>query len=368
MKKRYYFLFIVILLSAASLAAEIYLRLSAPQVVRSDSKNALLIESDPAFLIKYTADGKSIIPGANVIVRNHQLSHRDIPIRINSYGFRGPEIEAKKENEYRILVLGDSITWADYLLEDEIYHHQLYRLADETGKKTTVINGGVGDIGLQEMMNILTENGLQISPDLVVVAFYLNDSRPPWGFPGEISNRGVLRRYSRLAEFIYKEFHLMKWFAQTGKFRFEWFEMMDRIDWRGSADGFQALADAARFDWGAAWQDDSWKQVERHFGRLRELSRAHKFEVMIVVLPVYFQVYSDILDDRPQKKVAAIGAEMGFPVLDLLPVLRSMKDKELFYDHCHPLPATNGIMGLALKNFIYDNYFSASDKKAIAEH
>ena len=32
----------------------------------------------------------------------------DIEVRLNSLGFRGPELERKANNEYRILALGDS--------------------------------------------------------------------------------------------------------------------------------------------------------------------------------------------------------------------------------------------------------------------
>ena len=45
-----------------------------------------------------------------------------IKIKINSLGFRDSEISAnKKSNEMRILVLGDSITWGDYLQANEVY-------------------------------------------------------------------------------------------------------------------------------------------------------------------------------------------------------------------------------------------------------
>ena len=56
------------------------------------------------------------------------------------------------------------------------------------GYRVEVINAGVGDTGSQEQIDILEESGLQIQPDIVVLGFYLNDSRPPWGFSGELWN------------------------------------------------------------------------------------------------------------------------------------------------------------------------------------
>ena len=91
----------------------------------------------------------------------------------------------------------------------------------------------MGDIGLREEIAILEERGLSLSPDVVVVSFYLNDSRPPWGFPGEIGRRGWLRRHSLLAETIYKNLKLRRWINEHGEDRLIWTEAMNRVNWKG---------------------------------------------------------------------------------------------------------------------------------------
>jgi len=49
--------------------------------------------------------------------------------------------------------------------------------------RVQAINCGVGDIGTREEADIFREKAAAIKPDLVVIEFYLNDSRPPWDSP-----------------------------------------------------------------------------------------------------------------------------------------------------------------------------------------
>ena len=170
------------------LAGEIYLRRTQSYIVaQQDNQRRLgLVEQNPGLLIQQTPKGKRLIPGANVVIKNHWLSGRDIPVRINARGFRGDDVAAEPTRGVpRILMLGDSITWGDYVRDEETYVRQTADVLESAlGYRVEVINAGVGDTGSQEQIDILEESGLQIHPDIVVLGFYLNDSRPPVGFFG----------------------------------------------------------------------------------------------------------------------------------------------------------------------------------------
>ena len=72
------------------------------------------------------------MPSAHVVIRNHYLSKKDVVMDVNSLGFRDAELPAvKAPGELRILALGDSITWADYLQAEEAYVERAL-LQDET--------------------------------------------------------------------------------------------------------------------------------------------------------------------------------------------------------------------------------------------
>ena len=347
----------LVFLAVLALGLEVYLRRTATHVVDQNDRAVLsrrfLLSTER--LVKQTPQGRRLIPNAHVVIRNHGTSGRDVRMHINSMGFRDTELPAEKApGERRVLVLGDSITWGDYIEAEEVYVERAQQFLREArpGQKIEVINAGVGDIGLAEEIAILEERGLAVSPDVVVVAFYMNDSRPPWGFTGELGRRGWLRRHSLLAETVYKQLRVRAWLNEGGQDRVRWADARRTMNWRGSRDEFLKFAELANFDWGAAWVPSSWELVDRQLGRLRELAQAHRFQVAIVCFPVSYQVYADFVEDGPQRVLEEKARALGFAYLDLLPLLRARKDENLYFDHCHPREDANAAIGKAVGEFL----------------
>lgn len=340
-------------LTVALGGAETFLRQRATFIV---SRGGATLEHNADLLVRFTPNGKRLVPNAHVVIRNHYLSKKDVLMDVSSLGFRDEELARQKApGELRILILGDSITWGDYLQADEVYVERAERHLREAlpGRTVHVVNAGVGDIGLREELGILEEQGLPISPDVVVVAFYLNDSRPPWGFPKEVGHPGWLRRHSVLADTIYRTFKLKRWMRRQGEQRFQWVPAFRKLDWANDPAVFQRLVAMAKYDWGAAWDEGSWAVVREGFERLRALSETHGFEVAVVAFPVSFQVYAKALDDSPQRRLEKEAAEAGFAFLDLLPILRARSDDEnLFFDQCHPREPANELIGAELASFL----------------
>ncbi len=296
---------------------EIYLRQKSTYIIKeiSDSKNKILIQSNPDVLIHNTKKGRRLIPNANAIIKNHHLSKRDIKVKINSLGFRDKEIPIqKKNNEIRVLVLGDSITWGDYLQVEEVYVDRIEKYLDKLPDNRTfeVINAGVGDTGLKEQVDILMETGISVSPDIVILAFYMNDSRPPWGFQAELGHSGWLRRNSIVLSKVYNNFILWKWIKNKGKDRFKWIYEYKNINWQDNKQTFLELAGMAKYDWGAAWDPKSWEILNPYFTKLKELAEENKFRVLLVVFPVTFQVYADYTENYPQQALSEIAKKNNF--------------------------------------------------------
>ncbi|MCX6349324.1 MAG: hypothetical protein NTV79_07485 [Candidatus Aureabacteria bacterium] len=189
---------------------------------------------------------------------------------------------------------------------------------------------------------------------MVVVAFYLNDSRPPWGFPGELGRRGWLRRHSLLAETIYANLKLRRFAREQGEERLGWTETMNDFSWMTGRAKFLDLAHRARFDWGAAWEEDSWGTIARGLDRLKILSERNGFQAAVVAFPNALQVYASFLEDAPQRRVESLARERGLAFLDLLPALREFhrREKNTYFDWCHPTAKTNDCLGKILSIFI----------------
>lgn len=331
---------------------ELFLRSRENRVVPQEGAE---LEGADHTLVRYTARGKRLVPNSKVVIRNNNISGLDVGVNINALGFRDAEIPAKKRpDELRVLVLGDSITMGAYLPAEEVYVEQAQEALAKLlpGRKVELINAWLSDVGLVEELDLLEEQGVGLDLDMVVLAFYLNDTRPPWGFPAEISHRGWRRRHSLVADKIYRTLRYLDFVKRQGTSRFLWTKLVNTLSWRTDRADFKKLAEAARFDWGAAWQEDSWPIVERGLARLKALSSKHGFRVAVLIFPVAYQVYADFTEDTPQRRMAAQARAQGFPVLDLLPGMRESKSTQLFFDRCHPNRATNAWVGQMFARFL----------------
>ena len=341
------------------LGFEYFLRQGASYVTKKTlDDSGGIVEFDPEFLVEYNGNKRRLRPNVEVTINNHYLSGEDIAIKTNSFGFRGEDLGKKQDNEFRILFLGDSITIGDYLREENVFPWITQKKLQEKlpDKKISIAVAAITNLGLEEELDLLKESGLRAKPDLLVLNFYLNDSRPPWGFSGETGSRGWLRKRSLLAETIYTRMIESNWKKDQQELRFGWLKKQKTLPWKSDREAFLELAKSAKYDWGSAWEDDSWKVIEKGFKELKELSDKYEFKVLVNILPVSFQVYADYLEDMPQRKVIEISESLGFKTLDLLPVLRKHKDKDLYYDQCHPKKVGNEIVAEALSTYLLHSF------------
>lgn len=104
----------------------------------------------------------------------------DYDFQINSQGFKDVEFsKQKQQGTFRVLGLGDSFAYGivpyqyNYLtlLEDGL---------NKSGKKVEVINMGIGGTGPRDYLSVLVKEGLELSPDMVIVSFFIgNDFTDP---------------------------------------------------------------------------------------------------------------------------------------------------------------------------------------------
>ncbi len=101
----------------------------------------------------------------------------DTRVVINSRGLRGPEVPYQRTDAFRILYLGDSVTFG-YTLEraEDAYPFVVAReLTATTGQDVETINAGVGGYSPWQYLAYLEDEGLKYQPDVVVIGFVLND-------------------------------------------------------------------------------------------------------------------------------------------------------------------------------------------------
>lgn len=103
-------------------------------------------------------------------------------VEYNSFGYRDVEHTIKKDEEtFRIVILGDSLTFGAGIWEtDNIYPRILQKKFDDFEKnKVEVISLAKGGYSTTDELRILNNLALNLSPDLIVLAYFANDAEGP---------------------------------------------------------------------------------------------------------------------------------------------------------------------------------------------
>lgn len=231
--------------------------LSLPALVVSVIAFAILVEA----WVRLSWDERKGTPGFFVSdpVRGLRLGENydgwfaGVPVRTNSLGFRATrEYDLRKSpNTFRILVLGDSVTFGHGAVHD--YPSLLETLLKQWRPDTDwqVWNLGVPGYNTSQELAQLRELGPTYQPDLVIVGFYLNDiigNEPP-------AAAGPVRRAaSRTMAFLQRHWYSVEFYkrvvltaawrlsgSEASRLRFENLESEERMQ-----ASTETLAESAR--------------------------------------------------------------------------------------------------------------------------
>jgi lysophospholipase L1-like esterase len=234
--------------------------------------------------------------------------------RSNSLGFRDAErTPDRPSGVVRVLVLGDSIA-AGLKIDDDrsIFPAVLERLLGERGVAAEVLNFGVSGYNTQQEVETLKEKGLRFRPDVVVLAYCLNDS--------ETRESDILRvlRAQAAGRDRPDLARLAPWLARSALVRFVRYRVLAPREEPG------------RFD------DLVRDRVEEYLHELGRLARGTGFRAMVAVFPLFGDLaryphgaYHDTL--------RGIAADAGLDYLDLLPAFRDCERRgPVALDPLHP--------------------------------
>ena len=361
--------FVSIVLTMLLVEAGVRLFLDPPVYTRFESdKQQSGIESEGVpntGFYQYTPLGTRLKAGASGFVRNHRLTGTDIAIRTNSFGFRGPEIIF--DDRERALFLGDSITLADYLPEEQTFVHLVGELSKNSAHPLQTINAGVGAIGIEEEWNILRETGHSVKPAVVVLNLYLNDMQASEALHLMPIPKSL--RWSWIARWFYQALSIIDYKSDARK-NGGWIPQEMEGSWKAQAayrfppgpGNWQTERPAYnrmmldRFDdWGSAYSDGGQERILGFARQIIELSRSIGAQPMVVIHPTRFQVEAVFDANEPQRAFVDYFSKAGVPVLDLLPVMRKQFQKNsqsLFYDQCHHNPNGSILVASQIYTFI----------------
>jgi hypothetical protein len=257
---------------------------------------------------------------------------------INRSGYRDHEYPLNKPpGVFRIVVIGDSIAFGfcDNGLApipiNGLFSKVLERSLNDAHLGETrfeVINLGVSGYDSRQEVEFLKTRGLALAPDLVVVAYCLNDREDGSVEVNALRSRG----WNRMASTAL--------FRHSALVRYLW----QRLPWLfGGPQRYQK-------------RDN---RVEIAFDELRALADEHRFSVVVAVFPwlMDFKQYPRSQWPEEHRYAAAVSSRYRFPVLDLLSTYetRDLQSIELPCRTPHPNLAGHALAAQAIQEFLIGN-------------
>jgi hypothetical protein len=136
-------------------------------------------DRSPGVLLRATRRTES--PAAPRRVRPRaRLAKYAVVEEINERGLRGPEVPYRKpEDEYRVLLLGDSFAEGyTVAFEDTLGERLAAELDRRSDRRYQVINAGTGGYSTDQELLFFRREGSRYEPDLTILLFYVNDITP----------------------------------------------------------------------------------------------------------------------------------------------------------------------------------------------
>ncbi|MEE2663734.1 MAG: SGNH/GDSL hydrolase family protein [Myxococcota bacterium] len=275
---------------------------------------------------------------------------------INARGFRDRERSlSKPPGSFRILVVGDSVTFGFGVELEETYPSLLESRLRESLPGIEVLNLGVGGYNPYTESALLRGVGLAYEPDLVLVQFCINDladptihfdnhartrlgTLPDAAFPNpgmrthDTGGRSLVERVCFASKLCLRGYDW--WLART-----------------------QAKIDAPTRHLGALpiehTEGPEWKWLAARYREMADAARKAGADFGLLLFPHRRLLLrpADAGPDPVQSRLERLAREEGWPVVDLLPhFLDAQRGGDVFLDYWHPSPRGHAATVVAIES------------------
>jgi lysophospholipase L1-like esterase len=231
------------------------------------------------------------------------------PVRVNSLGFRGPEIRTPSGDPL-VFCIGDSMTFGNGVEEADTYAHQLERLLarQQPGTHPETINMGVQRYSTFQEIDLLRLHAPRLRPSVVTLAVYVNDLgvRPAGHFVREYEKEReqaatALRNVAPSLYLFSKNIATVELFKQA------------YLAWRVAPGTPQENALAGTI---TPRDEPRWQGLERELVTFRELSGTYGFRPLVVFVPARAQVQTDFPQSAYPRRLVEHSRRNGLVAID----------------------------------------------------
>lgn len=269
------------------------------------------------------------------------FARAEVDYRIDALGLRGPETTAEKPRGVkRVAVLGDSIAFGYWVDERDAFPRQLEAMLGEGGGRVEVLDFGVPGYNLDQEIEALRAKALAFSPDLVVVAFCLNDLEGVFSYElGLVQDRSSRSRtlLGRAREAMLRHSLLFSWI----EYRFSELEARRQfVRAKNPVDGPLYAAAVSQQE----------KALDGKLAVLRALLASRGIPGLVVVFPVMGSRFDRYPHVALHRAVVSSAERNGLGALDLLDCYSAYDFRELRVDVVHPSPLGHRVAAHAIRD------------------
>ncbi len=268
----------------------------------------------------------------------------DTRFEINAQGLRQHRVVQvpKPPGRRRILLAGDSFTFGFGVSDEERFGE---RLQAALGDGVEVVNQGVPGTGTDQQLLLFEAEGRRFEPDLVILG-YLTEHILRNAYPGRAGAGGVMipKPVFELTEGgelvlggvpVPREVQRDDRIAREAEERMSADVPLPFKAWlRQSSALYRLLRERLKGPLYALLQVNAvpypeyaperreWRVTRALLERFAASAHEAGSDFLLLLIPTQEYVERDYVEDTPNRMLRELGAEQGFPVLDLLPALR----------------------------------------------
>jgi hypothetical protein len=232
----------------------------------------------------------------------------------------------------RILFLGDSFTFGNYVDDDDPFCRVLERKSREAGVPLEVLNGGVDGYSPKNALLWFRSKGVFLDPDRVILVLFVgNDVKGELREIGDFVVRAGLLYYGNRRTNTVEETPvdgLYYWFRTRRLYQFichRYWAIKKMLDQTEEKRGFNFSEVFEKK--GFPREAEAYDRLTISMRNLANQCQEKDIGFLTVIVPTFEQVYFDELKirerrrydmKRPNRRVVSMSQSEGIPVLDLL--------------------------------------------------
>jgi len=248
----------------------------------------------------------------------------DVDVSINSDGLRDRDYPVERGDAYRIIFLGDSLTFGWGVEQEDTFQ---YILEDQISKvtPTEIINFGTGNYNTEQEVSLFFEKGVKYSPDKVVLFYFINDAE-------------VTPQKSGL------------WFLGYSHFiSFYWSRINSLLNNFFASKSFKDYYTALYSD-----DQEGWINSKKAMLQLRNYCRENGIAFQVVLLPELHDT-DNVIFAEVYNKISLFLQQSGIEYVSLADLFSDHGDQIglwVSYDDAHPNDLAHGRIADSLVEFI----------------